>query len=109
MNALTAKKMVTFSLAATGAVVVVNRAASGEFPSPRIFIALGVIYVILGFAAEFAPQIAGPMALLVFLAVLFSDGGTALEGIARSIGKEQRKKRFRLIRGGGKSGRSRSA
>jgi hypothetical protein len=81
-----AKKIVVLSLFATGVIVVLDKIVKEHtFPSPRIFIGLALIFVILGFTAEFAPQVAAPFAVLVFLAVLLSDGGTALDSVSRSV------------------------
>lgn len=101
MKPVESKKMVTWSLFATGIIVVINKVVREHaFPSPRIFIALAVVYVILGFAADFAPTVAGPLALLVFLAILLSEGGPALEGVARSVARNQQKKQLSLVKGG---------
>lgn len=83
---LPSNKLVTWSLAATAIVILVSRAQRGEWPDPRTFIALGVLYVILGFAAELAPQLAGPMAILVFVAVLLSQGAAAFDGVSAVVG-----------------------
>jgi len=91
-----AKKIVVISLIATGVVVVLDAVVKQHvFPSPRIFIAGAIMFVLLGFAAEFAPQVAAPFAVLVFLAVLLSDGGTALDSVATAItsGRKGGKKR----------------
>jgi hypothetical protein len=100
---LPSNKLVTWSLAATGIVILVSRAQRGEWPDPRTFIALAVVYVILGFASEIAPQLAGPMAILVFVAVLMTQGASAFEGVTRVVGagptkarKVSPKKRRRL-------------
>ena len=51
-----AKKIVVLSLIATGTVVVLHAIIKQhEFPSPRIFIGGAIMFVILGFVAEFAP------------------------------------------------------
>jgi membrane-associated HD superfamily phosphohydrolase len=91
-----AKKIVVLSLIATGTVVVLHAVVKQhEFPSPRIFIGGAIMFVILGFVAEFAPQVAAPFAVLVFLAVLLTDGGTALEATTAAItsGRKVGKKR----------------
>ena len=87
-----AKKIVVLSLIATAIVVVLDKVVKEHtFPSPRIFIGGAIMFVILGFSAEFAPQVAAPFAVLVFLAVLLSDGGTALDSIG-NIAKGGKKK-----------------
>lgn len=100
LNPATSKRMVTWSLFATATIVVISKVSKGKFPSPRIFVAVAVLYVILGFAADFAPTVAGPMALLVFLAVLLSEGGSALEAVSKTVNKKKQRQRMSLVRGG---------
>jgi len=100
MDAKTAKRAVIWSLAGSGTIVVVEKAVHGEWPSPKIFLAGAVLFVILGFAAEFAPQIAAPFAVLVFLAILLSKGGTALGGVSKAVNKSRVKSTMTVIPGG---------
>jgi hypothetical protein len=94
---LPSNKLVTWSLAATGIVILVSRAQRGEWPDPRTFIALAVVYVILGFAAEVAPQLAGPMAVLVFVAVLLTQGSAAFDGISAVVGAGPTRKKVTKV------------
>lgn len=88
-------RTVTWSLFATGAVVLVASAARGSWPDPRRFIALAVLFVILGFGAELAPQLASAFAVLVFVAVLLYEGTDALEGTIRAVGGKPKRKQGR--------------
>jgi hypothetical protein len=88
--AVPAKRIVLLSMTGTGVVVMVEKATKGRFPGTRTLLGLAVLYVILGFISDFAPGVAGPLAVLVFLAVLLTNGGTALEGTSRALNAEQR-------------------
>jgi len=97
--ALPKNKIVGVSMFATAAIVVVGGASRGEFPGPRQFIALAIVYIVLGFGAEIAPALAGPMAVLVFVAVLMTNGQAldAISGIGarartRPISKAKRRR-----------------
>lgn len=104
------KGIVTWALIGTGAVVVFNKASSGEWPSPQIFLALASLFVILGFLSDVAPMIAGPLAVLVFLAVLLSNGGKTFESLAGGIANRRPRRQkygvrrstanLRLVKGG---------
>jgi len=92
MNDVQAKRAVVLSLFAAGTVVVLSKAVTEGFPTdPRLYIAGAFIYVLLGFGAEFAPQIAGPLAILVFVSVLLYEGAPLFDGITKALGTQRRK------------------
>jgi hypothetical protein len=93
MNEEQAKRAVVLSLFAAGTVVVLSRSIKQGFPTdPRLYIAGAFIYIILGFAADFAPQVAGPFAILVFFAVLLYQGAPLFDGIVSALNQPRRKK-----------------
>lgn len=86
-----AEQQVLFSMVGTGVVVFSYRWAEGKYGTPdadstRTIIGLAVVYLMLGFAADFAPQIAGPFALLVFLTALFRYGPDLFTRIESATG-----------------------
>lgn len=79
------RTIVTASLIGTGIVVVVANAAKGQAPKPRSILGLGFVYVALAAVADFAPQLAGPFAALVFTGTLLTEGGPALDAVAGAL------------------------
>jgi hypothetical protein len=94
------KKLVHVAIVGTGLVVVVDGAASGEFPPASTFIALGAMFFFVSLLADFAPQVGGPLAVLIFLAVLFERGGR----VFKSLERWERKNRMKAgsVQGGRK-------
>ena len=92
-----ARKIVLASMVGTGAIILTARAVQGKYGSAvhvpdktenaRVILGLVVVYVILGFASDFAPQFAGPLALLVFATVLFKDGPVVFDAISKREAK----------------------
>lgn len=69
------KRAVVLFMLGTVAVVSVDHVTRGELPPPRRFIGPLIAYLFLAFLAEPAPQVAGPLAGLVFFAVALERGG----------------------------------
>lgn len=62
-------------LVGTGIVVVLDDVLNkGRAPAPTTFIGLGFVGVVLSLIDESAPQVAIPLAWLVFLSVLLTRG-----------------------------------
>lgn len=86
MSPADAKRVVVASLILSVAIIVLGKAGKGDVPKPRLFVAGGLVYLVLGFLADFAPQIAAPFAVLVALGVFLDRGTGALTTLARKIG-----------------------
>jgi hypothetical protein len=68
-------------------IIVADKAfVAKTFPKPRIFVALTLAFVFVGFAAEFAPSLANAFALLIFIALLLSHGVDIFGGAQKSLG-----------------------
>lgn len=80
-----AKRALVLSMTGTLAVVVIARVARGKMPEPRIFIALGFVYVVIAALTDASPQVATPLAALVFFGALLTVGGDALGAFNRSL------------------------
>jgi len=80
------RQIVTASMIGTGIIVVVANAAKGNAPKPRSILGLGFVYMALAAVADFAPQLAGPFAALVFTGTLLTEGAPALEAIGGAVG-----------------------
>jgi cell wall-associated NlpC family hydrolase len=76
---------VTVSLLGTGLVVIAANAAKGQAPKPRSILGLGVVYLGLAAVGDFAPQLAGPFAVLVFTGTLLTEGGGALDAVSGAL------------------------
>lgn len=81
-----AKRIVVASMILSIAIIVLGRAGKGQVPKPRLFIAGGLVYLVLGFLADFAPTVAGPFAILVALGIFLDRGTGALTTLAKKIG-----------------------
>ena len=81
-----ARKVVLASTAASGVAVVLSRATTGQWPQGRVFLGLAFVFVVLGFGADIVPQIAGPGALLVGIAIIIAVGGGVFGSIATVTG-----------------------
>lgn len=75
MTSSGAHQAVLVSLAASGAIVTVSALAQGNAPRPRTIIGGGFAFVVLGFLADAAPELAGMLALLILASVVLADGG----------------------------------
>lgn len=94
MNDVQAKRAVVLSLFGAGAVVILSKAATTGFPTdPRLYIAGAFMYVLLGFGAEFAPMIVGPLAILIFVSVLLYEGAPLFDGITKALGQQRQKRK----------------
>lgn len=79
------KTLVLFSLG-TALVLGANTVVvKKQVPKPRKVMAFAVIYILLGFLVEFAPDLAVMFAALVFVSVALSQGSAALGGVRKAI------------------------
>jgi cell wall-associated NlpC family hydrolase len=76
---------VTLAMVGTGVVVIVANAAKGQAPKPRAVLGLGAVYMALAALGDFAPQLAGPFAALVFTGTLLTEGAPALDALAGAL------------------------
>jgi len=81
----TYKKTVVVALLATALIISADRTMRGNFPRPRVFVALVFIWLVLGFLAEFAPKLAAYFAGLVFVGVLIDNGPYVFQGIQKRL------------------------
>lgn len=81
-----ARMFVIGSLIVVSATAVIDSAGRGQTPKPRLFIAGGVVYLVLGLGADFVPQIAGPLAILITITVLLNRRA-AFDALNRRIGQ----------------------
>lgn len=65
-----ARQLVIAALVVTMLVAVVQ---TGGLPRARLFIAGAFLFLILGFMADFVPQLAGPFAILLIVGVLLNS------------------------------------
>lgn len=89
------RKVIILTYAAALITIALAGASKGAFPEPRQFLGVTIVFIILGFAAEFAPGLAIPFAILVLVALIFARGEEALLGVAR-------KPKLSVINGGKK-------
>lgn len=79
------RKAVVISLLGTALIIALDRSFRGNFPRPRVFVALLFIWIILGFMAEFAPKLAAYFGALVFTGVLIQNGPYVFAQINKKI------------------------
>lgn len=84
-NAAGYKKAVVIALLGTALLISTDRSFRGNFPKPRVFVALLFIFLVLGFLAEFAPKLAAYFAGLVFVGVLVDNGPYVFQQIQKRI------------------------
>lgn len=95
---MNANKVVTSAVVGTALVVFASDVQRGNgVPSPQVWIGLAALFIMLGVVADYMPQVAVPLALLIFFAVLGSRGEQLLNGLIRAT----RKRRLRVVQGGG--------
>jgi hypothetical protein len=88
-----AKRFVVISIVGSGIIVVIDKARTGEWPEPQLFLGLAVVYVVLGFTSDLAPQPTGYFALLFLVAMFLTRGTFVVEAIETLTGKTQNKGR----------------
>jgi hypothetical protein len=86
MTSEQASRLVVASLLVVTVTAVFGEVGTGKTPKPRLFIAGGILYLALGLGSDFAPAIAGPMAVLVAIAVLLNQGQGAFGAFAKRLG-----------------------
>lgn len=86
MTSEQASRLVIASLVIVSVTAIFGDVGTGKTPKPRLFIAGGVLYLMLGLLSDFAPSIAGPMAILVAIAVVLNQGEGAYGAFAKRLG-----------------------
>jgi hypothetical protein len=81
-----ANASIVTALGVSGALVLVKAGAAGQVPKPRAFIGITFAGVALSVLAQSAPQVAGPVALLLMTTAVFVYGGPAWTAISRATG-----------------------
>lgn len=79
------RKVVVIALLGSALLIAADRSFRGSFPKPRVFVALLFIWIVLAFAAEFAPKLAAYFAGLVFTGILLTNGPYVFQQINRRI------------------------
>ena len=79
------KKLVVVALLGTALIIASERSFKGNFPKPRIFVALVFIWLVLGFLAEFMPKLAAYFAGLIFVGVLLDSGPYVLQQFQKRL------------------------
>ena len=80
-----AQTLIVTSLAVSGGLVVVKDAKAGQLPGARLAIGLTFTGVSLGVLAQFSPDLAGGVALLLLTTSVFVYGGPAFLAISGSL------------------------
>jgi hypothetical protein len=88
-----AKRMVIISIVGTGLIVVFDKARTGEWPTPQLFIGLGVVYVVLGFSSDLLPTPTGYFALLFLIAMFLTRGEFVVSAFETITGTKAEKKK----------------
>lgn len=78
------RKTVTLALLGSFLLLIAERGFKGEFPKPRIMIALSVAFLFVGIVAEYEPTFAAYFAILIFIAILLERGEFVLNSIVKS-------------------------
>lgn len=86
MTSEQASRLVVASLVVVSLTAVFGEVGEGKTPKPRLFIAGGVMYLMLGLLSDFAPSIAGPLAVLIAIAVVLNQGEGAYGAFAKRLG-----------------------
>lgn len=74
-----ARRTITYSMIGSALLIGSDDIANGHFPAPSKFISLIFLTIILTVMAGFIPEVAGPLALLVFVAVLLTKGSNVFK------------------------------
>lgn len=86
MSEKEAKQLILASILVTGLVAVGRRTIENkELPAMRILVGVLMSGFLLSVLAQFAPELAGPLALLLMITAIFSSGNL-LDKVAK-IGK----------------------
>jgi hypothetical protein len=86
MTSEQASRLVVASLVIVSLTAVLGEVGTGKTPKPRLFIAGGILYLFLGLGSDFAPGVAGPMAVLVAIAVVLNQGPAAFAALSKKLG-----------------------
>lgn len=86
MTSEQASRLVIASLIVVSVVSIFGEIGKGKTPAPRLFIAGGALYMMLALLSDFAPQIAGPLAVLITIGVVIQNGEPAIAGFSKRIG-----------------------
>jgi len=86
MTSEQASRLVVASLVIVSLTAIFGNVGTGKNPKPRLFIAGGIVYLLLGLLSDFAPAVAGPMAVLIAIAVVLNQGQGAFGAFAKRLG-----------------------
>lgn len=86
MTSQQASRLVIASLMITVLVTVFAEIKQEKMPEPKVFIAGGAVYLVLGMMSDFAPAVAGPFAILIAIAVVMNQGIGAFDVFSKKIG-----------------------
>src|SRR5215831_4441104 len=78
--------IVVFAMFGTAGVLIIADIRKGSFPSARAMIGLGFVFAALAGLTVFAPGVAAPFAVLVFVGVLLNKGFGFFSGIGAASG-----------------------
>jgi hypothetical protein len=81
-----AKRFVVISIVGTGVIVVVDKARSGEWPTPQLFLGLAFVYIVLGFSSDLAPTPTGLFAILFLFAMFLTKGSFVIAAVEKVTG-----------------------
>lgn len=79
------RKIVVIALLGSALIVSIDRSFRGNFPKPRVFVALLFVWIMLAFLAEFAPKLAAYFAGLVFTGILLTNGPYVFQQLQKRI------------------------
>lgn len=80
-----AGKLVVASMVVSGVTITLAEVVKEGTPKPRIYIAGAVVYLFLAFLADFSPKVAGPLAILIMVAILLGRGQDAFGGVGKVL------------------------
>lgn len=83
-----AKRFVVISIVGSGIIVVIDKARTGEWPEPQLFLGLAVVYIVLGFTSDLAPQPTGYFAILFLLAMFLTRGSFVVSALDTITGQK---------------------
>jgi hypothetical protein len=89
VNEKDAKQMILIALLVSGLMAASKDVFKGNMPKGRIFFGILVAGLLLSILAEFAPEVAGPLAALLLVTALFGQDGGAINtiNVFKKVGK----------------------
>lgn len=89
MNTDQAQQLVVGSIAVTGVVTSVSMLADGRMPGLPVVVGLGVTGVVLAVGAQFRPDLAGGLAVLIMVTDVFVFAGPLWRAINGLTGQQR--------------------